>query len=129
MSHLALLAAASLALAPSSTLYSDSRPPPVFQGDAVSTVEFSNADRVRSTCEDLFGKAPSGMRTRACATGHRLIMPNPCTYPDSDSYAHLMCHELGHVNGWPSTHGDPSATVARAQTPPQEQADLRQGRS
>ncbi len=32
-----------------------------------------------------------------------LVMPNPCYYPEAGtigSYAHLMCHEKAHKNGW-----------------------------
>ena len=39
----------------------------------------------------------------ACEKGGTLIMPNPCLYPemkDVDSYAHLLCHEKAHINGW-----------------------------
>jgi hypothetical protein len=42
----------------------------------------------------------------ACASGRRITMPNPCDYPAGDEYAALLCHELGHLNGWPATHGD-----------------------
>jgi antirestriction protein ArdC len=41
-------------------------------------------------------------------------MPNPCAFPDSDAYAHLLCHELGHANGWPPTHGDFGESEAAA---------------
>lgn len=39
----------------------------------------------------------------ACARGDTINMPNPCEYPEAkniDSYAHLLCHELAHTNGW-----------------------------
>lgn len=35
-----------------------------------------------------------------------MIVPNPCAHTE-ESYARLMCHELGHVNGWPGNHPDP----------------------
>jgi antirestriction protein ArdC len=34
-----------------------------------------------------------------------LIMPDPCKFPATDNYARLMCHELGHLDGWPGSHG------------------------
>lgn len=41
--------------------------------------------------------------------GSRLVLPNPCTwgeYKDED-YARLVCHELGHANGWTGDHPRP----------------------
>lgn len=32
-----------------------------------------------------------------------IVSPNPCHYPEAKdyySYAHLMCHEKAHKNGW-----------------------------
>jgi hypothetical protein len=106
MTALALLASASIVLPAHSTPYSDARPPAVFQKDATVTLQLSSQARIDASCQAMFGKPPSGFRTNACASGHRLVMPNPCSYPDSDAYAHLLCHELGHANGWPPTHGD-----------------------
>ena len=43
------------------------------------------------------------MTVLACEKNKKLILPNPCLYPeekDVDSYAHLLCHEKAHVNGW-----------------------------
>ena len=39
------------------------------------------------------------------ASGGRVIAPNPCSYPETDLYARILCHEIGHANGWPATHG------------------------
>lgn len=34
-----------------------------------------------------------------------VMMPNPCLPAyRSESYAKLLCHEQGHVNGWPGDH-------------------------
>lgn len=33
----------------------------------------------------------------------KIISPNPCAYPEAriiGTYAHLMCHEKAHKNGW-----------------------------
>ena len=86
----------------------------MFRHDATVTVEFAGQERINSRCQDLYGKPPSGIRTEACTTAAHLIMPNPCNFPDTDAYAHLLCHELGHVNGWPATHGDFGPTLAGA---------------
>jgi hypothetical protein len=102
-----LLAAVAAPLAPHSTLYSDGTPPDRFQKDGAAIVMFvSTRDQMDAIC----GKAPPGLKTMACThmeDGKPAIvtMANPCgvTY---DYYAHLLCHEMGHVNGWPRTHGD-----------------------
>lgn len=36
-------------------------------------------------------------------TPNEIVMPNPCQYPEDD-YARVLCHELGHVRGWPGNH-------------------------
>lgn len=104
-----LLAAGVIAAAPAPqpqiSLYSDSAPPARFQGDATIQLQLSDQADIDRTCHPLFGQPPQGMKTDACEFGGRVVAPNPCTYPPSDAYAHMLCHELGHVNGWPPTHG------------------------
>lgn len=41
----------------------------------------------------------------ACAGVNRnwIIMPDPCRHTE-ESYARLLCHELGHTKGWPANH-------------------------
>jgi hypothetical protein len=90
---------------PNSTYYSDSLPPARFRGDNSIKVRFSDQAGVDAVC----GKAPCNMVTLACTSVRRpqlMTLPNPCRYPTSDGYAQLVCHELGHLNGWPATHGD-----------------------
>lgn len=103
---LALLSAAAVTLAPNSTRFSDGRPPDRFQDDRTVTVQFTDQRGINEACHPRFGPPPAGMKTNACATGRRVIAPNPCDYPESETFAHLLCHELAHMNGWPSTHGD-----------------------
>lgn len=100
-----LAAAATGALAASSGLFNDTAPPLRFRHNATITVELSDQTGINRACQALFGKPPPGSRTNACYTGERAIMPNPCGFPPSDAYAHMLCHELGHANGWPPTHG------------------------
>jgi hypothetical protein len=55
----------------------------------------------------LCGPPPPGYIIMACVDkigGHVMTVPNPCVYKDHDAYARLLCHELGHTNGW--RHGD-----------------------
>ena len=95
----------------------------------LSGVQRADQGEIQRVCEAKFGAPPAGMRTNACDTGERMVMPNPCNFPDTDRYAHLLCHELGHANGWPPTHGDfptpvsnpkadaPEGTTALSSTP------------
>jgi hypothetical protein len=101
---LALLGATQSTLAPNSTLYSDGTPPVRFQGEAAEVVVFVN------DVEPYCGKAENpNYRIIAC-TGIKdgtpvTVLPNPCAFNDQ-YYAHIACHEKGHVLGWPATHGD-----------------------
>jgi hypothetical protein len=112
-------AAAAAALAPNSTPFTDARPPARFQREAITTLQISDQAGINLTCQALFGAPPAGMKTDACFTGERMVMPNPCSFPQTESYARMLCHELGHVNGWPSTHGDfpDDVEVAEAERP------------
>lgn len=108
LTRIAVAAAAAINAASASapSLYSDRTPPVRFQGDATVSLELSDQQGIDRRCHPRFGAPPAGMKTDACEMDGRVVAPNPCTYPDSDAYAHLLCHELGHVNGWPRTHGD-----------------------
>ena len=99
-------AAAATLLAANSSPYNDGRPPARFQGDVNVAMDIRDHAGVAKECQALFGTPPQGMKTNACYTGRKLIMPNPCSIPQTDAYAHMLCHEIGHANGWPSTHGD-----------------------
>ena len=87
---------------PNATYYSDGMPPARYRGNARATVRFSSQDEI----VDLCGRPPCGLVVLACQQHKQLVMPNPCTYGAADKYAKLLCHELGHLNGWPATHGD-----------------------
>ena len=94
--------AAALAAA-STTMFSDDRPPDRYRADAAFTIELRDQSGIDRTCHPLFGVPPKGMKTDACSTQGRVIMPNPCDY-STETYARMLCHELGHINGWPLTH-------------------------
>jgi len=103
MFAVALLAAPSApVLAPNSSVNSDAWPPSRFQGDNAARVLFVHPRLI----DDLCGKAPTGFQTEACSTGNIVILPNPCLFDHSDEFARLTCHEIGHIAGWPGTHGD-----------------------
>lgn len=91
-----MTAPASAELAPSNyTLWSDATPPLRFQKDAGAIVYF------KTDVSDLCGSAPF----IACQDGEVMVLPNPCRYAH-ETYGRVVCHELGHRNGWPKNHGD-----------------------
>jgi hypothetical protein len=48
-----------------------------------------------------------GKKVIACGHINKAIitLPHPCLYPN-DPYALLVCHELGHNNGWNAEHNN-----------------------
>jgi hypothetical protein len=102
-----LAAGSSGALLPS--LASDARPPVRYQGNARARVVTMSPAAVNGYCAAApnLGAPPPGYHWGACTTADGIMfLPNPCLSPPTDEYAHLLCHELGHVNGWPPTHGN-----------------------
>jgi hypothetical protein len=72
-----------------------------YQGDVSAVVVTGPQSFIDKNC----GKASKGYYTVGCSISSKriLYMPNPCTFPemkDPNSYAHLLCHELAHLNGW-----------------------------
>lgn len=82
----------------------DVLPPEKFQGDAVAVLVSTSSQQV---VEKECGLRPKG-KIIACAEvgkqGGLVVMPNPCVFsrnfPEQELYATLLCHELGHINGW-----------------------------
>ncbi len=87
-------------------LLSNATPPVKYQGNTATVLVTIDDANTEKTC----GVAPEGWHYMACEyrdkkTGTPIILiPNPCKYDETDEYAHLLCHELGHVNGWNRTH-------------------------
>lgn len=80
-------------------------PPERYRGDTFAIVLFGNQETVTKLC----GAADEQDYVKvACANGAPRIMvaPNPCQIAEVDLYAAILCHELGHLNGWAATHGD-----------------------
>lgn len=75
----------------------------------VVEVTFTHPVLVHLACG---GDIPSDLQIFACArvNGNRMIVPDPCLHTE-ESYARLLCHELGHINGWPADH--PGAVKAQ----------------
>jgi hypothetical protein len=87
------------------SLYSDARPPLRFQHPTLVRLQTANQPVIDRLCASRFGPAPAGMRTNACQIGGMVVAPDPCSFPETDTYAQILCHEIGHANGWPATHG------------------------
>lgn len=74
-----------------------------YRRDASAHVHFVDQEHITAFCDAGEPDDPD-YYTVACQSGFRLYLPNPCTYGDSDEYARIVCHELGHLNGWPDNH-------------------------
>ena len=99
---LALLAASSFLAAPQT--FTDAAPPDRFTKNAVITLELKDQAGIDAECQWRYGTPPAGMQTNGCAFDATVVAPNPCEFARSERYARLLCHELGHVNGWSSGH-------------------------
>jgi hypothetical protein len=100
-----LAAAAAAAAASHPSYYTNQSPPQRFQRDTTVQLQITGQDGIDRACHKAFGAPPPGMKTDACEIDGRVIAPNPCSFP-ADPYARLLCHEIGHANGWPASHGD-----------------------
>lgn len=77
-------------------------PPQRYQGDVAVVTVFSR----QAIIEQCGAEA-----IVACAKTYTngtviLFVPNPCVLAGKELYATILCHEIGHVSGWPATHGD-----------------------
>ena len=75
-----------------------SQPPEEGRVDNQARVFFLHPIVVNRLCNEATGS--SG--TIACASigGPWMIVPNPCVFADRELYAAILCHELGHINGF-----------------------------
>lgn len=84
----------------------DGTPPVRYHADNAAVVYFLNPADLQIACG---GPAPPGYVFAGCSGQKNgvpiIVLPNPCLF-DSQSYAHIACHELGHRNGWPGTHDE-----------------------
>ena len=114
---LVLAAAAALAMPPKPTPFSNGRPPARSQANATVTLQLADQAGIDAICHAAFGKPPANMKTDGCQLGDRIVLPNPCEFAETDRYAAMLCHELGHANGWTSLHeydaADPTAADPR----------------
>lgn len=75
-------------------------PPERFRADAAAVALFSSA-AVAQACGGAI--ACAGRNAKGIPI---VALPHPCALAGREIYATILCHELGHVNGWPGTHGD-----------------------
>lgn len=79
------------------------QPPFAMQHGAVVAMDFVDGDEeiARQCGPNADGCSASPAAAKA---DHGLIVVhNPCAY-QGDFYADTLCHELGHINGWPGDH-------------------------
>lgn len=78
-------------------------PPVARRGDVRAVVEFIDPRAVASACvgaQVVVGTYGEALACTKMWPGRATVVaPNPCAFP-WDDYAALLCHELGHVNGW-----------------------------
>lgn len=90
---------------PTDTAY-DGMPPNRFRGDVMVPVIFST--NVEQACYDVGLKEIPGTEVRGCTltkgNQQTIIISNPC-WNSNSNYKIDLCHEIGHVNGWPGSHG------------------------
>lgn len=90
-----------LALSACAQVGASTLPPPEFRDPSRAFIMFT--DNVGRDCEQV-GVQTIVLVTRveACTVfaSDTIIIPNPCRWEKFDPYARLLCHELGHVNGW-----------------------------
>lgn len=77
-------------------------PPPRFRGNVTGEITFTDRAGIDRECKI----APEGMERQGCKRGNRIIVSNPCRLENPTRLEATICHELGHLNGWPRTHGE-----------------------
>lgn len=91
---------------PSNSSYAngDGRPPARFQRYEDAMVAFRSKERIQEIC----GPPPCGYVIQGCVKEGVVYVPHPCLDADltDTNFTGVLCHELGHVSGWPSAHGE-----------------------
>lgn len=77
-------------------------PPARFQHNTIVPVQFADQSTMGITCAKRGGA--SMLASMACSSTDLMSVPNPCTVANGGWYARMMCHELGHANGWAAGH-------------------------
>ena len=87
-------------------------PPARFQRPTVAQVEFLAAEAIIPRCIERGAM----ILANACADTRLITITNPCEY-QHESYAKRLCHEMGHVAGWPADHSNPRVFPPASESP------------
>lgn len=82
------------------------KPPTRFQGDVTATSVIFTKDYAEACAYAGLAEVPDTDVIACSLVGRNIkgiIIRNPCTAPGT--YARDLCHEIGHLNGWPADHG------------------------
>ena len=74
----------------------EQEPPLKYQSSVSYRVQFVAPGAVDPHCRQLGSQAKDHIM--GCVSNGVMVLPNPCA--STDTYAHLTCHEIAHVNGW-----------------------------
>ena len=91
------------ALAVSVALANFDVPPKRFQGEVVVTLVTFAPDRIGSYCHE-WGVDRADASGCYIAPLNAIAMINPCKASAPGYIGHLLCHEIGHAEGWPAEH-------------------------
>lgn len=91
---------------PHATWYNTGSPPYRYQGDVKVTIYFEQPNKINRDGQGGQVGCTGAVFAYSLQDKNTIHLPNPCTYPASDAYARLACHEMAHINGWPGYHGD-----------------------
>ena len=74
----------------------------------LSMVEFVRPADLRRRCAERSGHSRDADlgEVVACRNSVKITVANPCLLKKRGWYANLLCHELGHANGWPANHSN-----------------------
>lgn len=79
-------------------------------------VEFVQPSRLSARCAERGIVRIGGDGPAACRAGSVLSVANPCRAVQRSWYTEMLCHEMGHVNGWAADHTG-GAVVRQAPLP------------
>lgn len=92
---------------PNATWYNTGSPPTRFMKDTHFRMYFESPEKInRDEGEHGHPYCDSTVFAYTDPSTRTMHLPNPCRYPQTDAYARLACHEMGHMDGWPGYHGD-----------------------
>jgi hypothetical protein len=67
-------------------------------------IEFVQPSGLTARCAERGALTGGGEGSAACRVGSLLTVANPCHVAQRSWYTEMLCHEMGHVNGWAANH-------------------------